>query len=80
MCGASSALAYRKDSFFQSVKERLAGNNDHHACMNLRIAEVQPLFCKECFYHFKRQHELSAYLLYALTDWKKETAFFNHVR
>jgi len=42
--------------------------------MDLQIAEAQPLFCKERFYHFKRQHELSAYLLYALTDWKKETA------
>ena len=28
MGGALSALAYRKDTFFQSVKERLAESND----------------------------------------------------
>jgi hypothetical protein len=40
----TSALAYRKDSFFQSVKERLTKSNDNHACINLQIAEAQPLF------------------------------------
>ena len=58
---------------FQPVKERASLSNSRQVCLN-GIAEAQPLFCKERFYHFKRQHELSAYLLYALTDWKKETA------
>ena len=45
----------------------------NHACMNLQIAEAQPLFCKERYIVSGGSADcLCLYIFHVLTDWEKE--------
>ena len=47
----------------------------NHACMNLQIAEAQPLFCKERYIVSGSSTAcLCLYIFYVLTDRKKKAA------